>query len=121
MEFNDNKPIYLQIADQITGDLERGYKRDGDRLPSVREYAASVGVNANTVMRTYSWLQQEGIIYNQRGIGFFYSEGAGKRVREMMKKKFFSSELPALLERLSLFGITPDEFVKLYQEYLNNK
>ncbi len=70
MDFKDSQPIYLQITDGIMDQILDGtYPPDG-RIPSVREYAAKVEVNANTVMRSYDWLQQQQIIFNRRGIGF---------------------------------------------------
>ena len=51
-----------------------------ERIPSVREYAATVEVNANTVVRTYDYLQGQEIIYNKRGIGYFVSAGAKDRI-----------------------------------------
>ena len=70
MNFNDNKPIYLQITDGIMDSILCGEYPPGERLPSVREYAAKVEVNANTVMRSFDWLQQQSVIFNRRGIGF---------------------------------------------------
>ena len=76
MEFNSNKAIYLQISDMICDQILSGALAADDRIPSVREYGASVGVNPNTVMRTYEKLTNEGIIYNKRGIGYFISAEA---------------------------------------------
>ncbi|MBD5237888.1 MAG: GntR family transcriptional regulator [Bacteroidales bacterium] len=114
MEFNDNKAIYLQLADQIMNAIERGDFNDGDRIPSVREYAAQSGVNANTVMRTFSWLQQEEIIFNKRGIGYFFCEGARERVRQMRREHFLKKDLPYFLERMKALDISLDDFINLY-------
>ena len=59
MEFNPNKAIYLQIRDSIRERILSGELKAGDRIPSVREYGASIGVNPNTVMRTYEKLTSE--------------------------------------------------------------
>lgn len=119
MDFNENKPIYLQLADQIMDEVERSVDLNGRRLPSVRDYAAKTGVNANTVMRTYTWLQQEGIIYNQRGIGYFYSPDAREKVLEMRRNIFFEKELQYFMERLESLHITPTMFHTIYTNYLN--
>lgn len=121
MEFEDNKPIYLQLADRLMDDVERDPSLCGGRVPSVREFAANVGVNANTVMRTYTWLQQEGIIYNQRGIGYFYTEDVSDKVRRMRRQVFFDKEMAYFMERLSIMGVTPEELSRYYSEYLANK
>ncbi len=76
MEFENNRrAIYLQIADKIMDDIMAGLHPVEERIPSVREYAAMVEVNANTVMRAYDYLTREEIIFNRRGIGFFVKIG----------------------------------------------
>ena len=117
MEFNENKPIYLQLADQIMDDVERSGASPGGRLPSVREYASGCGVNANTAMRTYTWLQQEGIIYNKRGIGFFYADDAHDRVLSMRRKLFFEKEMPYFIDRMKALGISLEEFNRIFENY----
>lgn len=62
----NNKAIYLQIADKICDDILTGHFLAGARIPSVREYAASLEVNANTVMRSYEYLERLGVIFNRR-------------------------------------------------------
>lgn len=121
MEFNENKPIYLQLADQIMDEAERPDFESGARLPSVREYAAKTGVNANTVMRTYTWLQQEGIIYNKRGIGFFYGPDARQKVLSNRRQQFFEKEMPYFVERMTALGITLDDFRTIYENYLKGR
>ena len=71
MEFNSNKSIYLQICDTICEQILSGALAPDARIQSVREYGADIGVNPNTVMRSYEKLTSEGIIYNRRGIGYF--------------------------------------------------
>lgn len=121
MEFSDNKPIYLQLADSLMDEVERKPVLQGERLPSVREYAAKTGVNANTVMRTYTTLQQEGIIFNQRGIGYFYAANANELVLAARRREFFERDIKYLMERMSILGITPEEFSGIYSEYLKQR
>ena len=79
MEFRQNRPIYLQIADLIADDILNGKWQPGARIPSVRELSVSVEVNPNTAMRAYAYLQDQGIIVNRRGIGYFAAQGAVQR------------------------------------------
>jgi DNA-binding transcriptional regulator YhcF (GntR family) len=76
-----------------------------ERIVSVRELAAEVGVNPNTVMRSYEKLDGDGIIFNRRGIGFFVAEGAKEHIRGLERQKFMSEELLKLRERLELLGL----------------
>lgn len=121
MGFNDNKPIYLQLADQIMDEVESSSYHNGRRIPSVREYAAKAGVNANTVMRTYSHLQQEGIIYNQRGIGYFYAQDARDRVMKIRRKAMLECDIYEFMDRLMALQISPEEFGRIYSDYLEKK
>ena len=108
MEFNGNKSIYLQICDAICEQILSGTLRPDERILSVREYGAEIGVNPNTVMRSYEKLTNEGIIYNRRGIGYFISTDAQKIVLEAQRKEFLDNELPLIIKKMQLLGITED-------------
>ncbi len=117
--FKENsKAIYLQIADRICDDILAGNPAPGERLPSVREQAAAVEVNPNTMMRAYDHLASEGVIYNRRGIGFFLSEDAPEKVREMKRKAIFGDEIIALFRQLKLLGVEADTLKRRYEEFL---
>lgn len=107
MEFKENKAIYLQICDSICERILSGSLKENDRIMSVREYGAEIGVNPNTVMRTYEKLTDDGIIYNKRGIGYFVSEGAKEKILEQSRKKFLEEEWPAIVRKMQLLGIDP--------------
>ncbi|MDE6085996.1 MAG: GntR family transcriptional regulator [Muribaculaceae bacterium] len=118
MDFQENtKAIYLQIADSLCNDIITGKYPEESRIPSVREYAANVQVNANTVMRAYDYLQQSGIIFNKRGIGYFVAEGASTTIRNERMEKFMNNDLKQLFEELHLLGISPKQLVEMYEEY----
>ncbi|MCI1640571.1 MAG: GntR family transcriptional regulator [Bacteroidales bacterium] len=110
MEFNSNKPIYLQIADSICEQILNGTMKADERIPSVREYGANLGVNPNTMMRTFEILTSDGIIYNKRGIGYFISPDAKEIVMEREKKNFMENTLPGILKTIKLLGIDPSVF-----------
>ena len=109
MEFNSNKSIYLQICDAICEQILSGVLMPDERMPSVREYGAEIGVNPNTIMRSYEKLTADGIIYNKRGIGYFISPDASETVLAAQRKEFLEEELPQILRRMKLLGITIDE------------
>ena len=109
MEFNQNKAIYLQIRDTICERILSGDLKPEDRIPSVREYGASIGVNPNTVIRTYEKLTMEGVIYNKRGIGYFITAEAREIVLENSRKEFLETELPVVIRKMELLGLNPKE------------
>lgn len=110
MDFNGDRPIYLQIADSICDSILSGSLKEEDRIPSVREYGARIGVNPNTMMRSYERLTADGVIYNKRGIGYFIAPDAKNTVLAARREEFMTHDLPAIKERIKLLGIDPEVF-----------
>ena len=109
MQFKDNKPIFLQIAEHICYEILGGAYHEGERLPSVREYAAEAEVNANTVARGFDWLSQKNIIASRRGMGYFVSQGAREIIRQSLRESFFQETLPEFVGQMHKLGITVGE------------
>lgn len=115
MEFKNNKPIFLQIAEQVCNEILEGRYPEGERMPSVREYAAEVEVNANTVVRSYDWLGQRDIIASRRGMGYYVCTGATERIRQSLREAFFGETLPELVAQMRKLGIRPEEVTAALQ------
>ena len=111
MDFNQNKPIYLQIADSICEKILSGEYLPQERILSVRELGISLGVNPNTIARVYEHLQGMEIIYNKRGIGYFVAPDAPERILQMQREEFLKNELPLVARKMKLLGI-PFEVLK---------
>lgn len=116
MEFKETQPIYLQIGDFICENILTGKWERGERIPSVREMGVSLEVNPNTVMRAFDFLQNQGIIYNKRGIGYYVSEDAPQKVREYKKTLFMKHELPLFIKNLLLLDMGIREIEPLYKQ-----
>ena len=117
MEFRDNEPIYLQIAGYVSDNILRQLWPPDDKIPSVRELAGELQVNPNTVMRTYEYLQNQGIVYNKRGIGFFVAPEAGQQVQQLRRARFLEQELPELFKTISLLDISLAELEQRYAQF----
>ena len=107
MEFDNNRPIYLQICDAICERILSGELTGENRIPSVREYGSEIEVNPNTVMRSYEKLTNDGLIYNKRGIGYFICQDAKEKVLEVQRKEFMENDVPEFLRKMKLLGIDP--------------
>ena len=119
MRFKDNKAIYLQIADLICDDILQQKLLEDERIPSVREYATALEVNANTCARAYDWLQGLNIIYTKRGLGFFVSPEAKDKIVTLRRDLLMQGEMDYFLGQLKAVGITPVELQELYSNYLD--
>ena len=112
MRFKDNKAIYLQIADLICDDILQQKLLEDERIPSVREYATALEVNANTCARAYDWLQGLNIIYTKRGLGYFVAVGATDAIRQMKRQEFMDETLPDVARQMANLDITMNELTK---------
>lgn len=117
MEFNDNQAIYLQIADLFCENILLEKWKPGDRIPSVREMAVNIEVNPNTVMRTFNYLQDKGIIFNKRGIGYFVSEDGLQKTKALKKEDFVKQELPKVFKDMDLLNLTLEDLKEYYEKY----
>ena len=121
MNFKENNAIYIQIADRICDMILLGEYREDERIPSVREYAAIVEVNFNTVMRSFEHLQSSEIIFNKRGIGYFVAVGACEKIHSMRKKNFLQNEINDFFKQIFMLEIPIGEIVDMYNQYSNKQ
>lgn len=119
MEFRKQKGIYLQIADYICENVLTETWKKGEKILSVREMAASIEVNPNTVARTYSFLQDQGIIYMQRGIGYFVADDALEKTRALRKDDFVNEILPEVFHTMDVLKMSLSDLEAYYQQRSN--
>ena len=120
MDFKNYKAIYLQIADRICDEILLGTYGEEERIPSVREYASVVEVNANTAMRAFDYLQSLQVIYNKRGIGYFVAVGAKGAILKLRKEMFLKDELEYFFKQLCSMIVSVVELSAMYNEYITN-
>lgn len=121
MEFKEKKSIYMQIADYICENILNEVWLAEDRIPSVRELAVQIEVNPNTVMRSFAFLQEKGIIFNKRGIGYFVKSNARQIVEKIKKQEFIKKELPVFFKTIDLLGIELGSIEEMYLIHKNTR
>ena len=117
MEFYDKKPIYMQIADYFCENILLKKWKENEKIPSVREIAVAMEVNPNTAMRAFVELQDLGIIYNKRGIGYFVAEDGGSKALAFKKDEFIKKDLPLVFKTLDMLNLSFSELEIIYNEY----
>lgn len=120
IDFKSTKGIFQQIAENISHRILEGKIVPGDRVPSVRDLSIEFEVNRNTLLRTYSILQDAGIIENKRGVGFFVSENALELIRTNEKNEFFRNDLPAFTKKVELLKLNEKDLSELITLIKNN-
>lgn len=118
MNFSNDKAIYVQIAERLCDEILASKYKEDERIPSVREYAVLLEVNANTTVKSYDLLAGEGIIYNKRGLGYFVSAGAKKQIKKARKQEFMKERLPELARQMKLLDISTEEVVEELEKTL---
>ncbi len=118
MEFKETQAIYLQIGDYISEQILLGRWNEGERIPSVRELGVELQVNPNTVVRTYEFLQNNEIIFNKRGVGYFVSDDAIVKIKDLRKKHFLEQELPQFFKTIQLLGMSFDDITERYNSFI---
>lgn len=116
MDFSSEKPIYLQIVEYVYERILQQEWPEEAKILSVRDLGAELAVNPNTVMRAYDKLQQDEIIFNKRGIGFFVVPNAATKIKQLRKADFIANELQQTLHTAKLLGITEQEIVNIFKQ-----
>ncbi len=113
MDFRPNYPIYLQVGDFVCEKMLTGVWHDGDKLPAVKELSVQTSVNPNTVIKALTYLQDNGILVTQRGIGYFLTDSARDKTPELKRRQFIKDELPLLFASMKLLGVGMDELLDI--------
>jgi GntR family transcriptional regulator len=119
---SDPTPLYAQLDRGIRAAIASGKLKVGDRLPTVRQLAVDLRINANTVARVYTELERSGVLATQRGIGTFVREAPAGATAHTKRDR--ERELRPLVERLladaAAVGISLSDVVR-YLESLESR
>ncbi|HEV8081817.1 MAG TPA: GntR family transcriptional regulator [Chitinophagaceae bacterium] len=120
MEFRDNQAIYIQIAEYVCEQILLKKWKPGEKIISIRELAIAIEVNPNTVQRAYDILQQNNIITNKRGVGYFTEEDTVENILTFRKEQFMENELPVFLRNMYLLKIDIKEIKAQYDQFVKD-
>lgn len=115
VKFSNDKPIFLQLADMIKSDIVSGKFKTTEKLPSVREFALSFGINPNTVQKALQILEDDGLIVTDRTNGKFVA-GSNDKI-QAQKSKTINHEIDLFVEKMKSLGLGLDEIKNL----INNR
>jgi DNA-binding transcriptional regulator YhcF (GntR family) len=118
-DLDDRQPIYLQIVDRFRENMATGEMQPGNRVPSIRDVASGMRVNPNTVNRAYQEMERQGLIYSQRGMGYYVSEDVEKM--QGFKSNMAREVIDRFLKDMQSMGFTPEEIIKTLREELSKQ
>ena len=109
LDYRDARPIYTQIADEFRTQITAGILLDGEKMPSVRELAAQLAINPNTIQRAYRELEMQGYIASVPGKGSFVCGGSCSAHKEQQP---LWDALDETIRQLQSMGVTKDELLR---------
>ncbi len=121
MEFNKNKPIYIQIVDIIAQKIVSKEWTEGTKIPTIKDLAKGLEVNHNTLMRSLEFLQAKNILVSKRGVGLFLTKDSYNNALELMRKSFYENQVPEFFETMYTLKITLGELIDLYKSNKKEK
>lgn len=95
---NIEKPIFIQISEQLEDSIFTGLYPEETKIPSTNEISALLNINPHTVLKGMNLLVDEQIIYKKRGLGMFVKEGAVEKIRQKRQGQFYNQFIATLIE-----------------------
>ena len=110
IKFNSGVPIYRQVVEQVTRQIDRGLIGEGELLPSVRQLASELGVNPMTISKAYSQLETDGVVERKRGIGMVVIQ------KPLKPKSLLRPTIEQLVSDAKQMGLSKTELSRLVRE-----
>lgn len=103
MHFDDERPIFIQLAEQLEDSILAGVYGEEDQVPSITEYSVAYKINPATALKGINLLVDAGLLYKKRGVGMFVSPGARDTLQKRRRESFYTGRvLPVIKEAKNL-------------------
>jgi GntR family transcriptional regulator len=119
LDFRSHVPIYVQIVERIKHLIATDIIRPGDQLPTVRQLAADLRVNFNTIARAYRMLDESGIISTQQGRGTYVLEPMEPERASRLRQAALEELSKSYLEEAQRMGFEPEEVEQIHHELIS--
>lgn len=116
---DSDRPIFVQILERIRIDIVSGKYQPGERLPSVRELAAEVAVNPNTMQRAFAELERLGLVYSKRTSGRFITED--RAMIETLRADIAKDKIKVFLESMEQLGYGMEQIMELITQLMEGE
>lgn len=103
---DDNRPIFVQIAERIENDIIEGILPEESQVPSTNQFASFYQINPATAAKGVNLLVDQGILYKKRGIGMFVATGVKDKLMEKRREEFYGQYVVTMVREAEKLGIT---------------
>jgi GntR family transcriptional regulator len=115
-KFADNIPIYIQLKAEMEDAILNGILKAEEVVQSIRSMAAQYAINPLTVSKAIQELEDEGIIYKKRGMGFYVATDAQENLRRKHMQEYLETEVKSFVQKAAQLGIELNEIIRLIKE-----
>lgn len=115
INFDDERPIFIQIAEWIEDAILSGAFPEETQIPSITEFSVNYRINPATALKGINILVDEGIVYKKRGIGMFVTTGAVEKLKEKRKEQFYDNFIRKLVDEAKRLEISIDEVINMLE------
>lgn len=113
MTFQDERPIFLQLAEQLEAGILSGAYPEESRVPSITEYSVTYKINPATALKGINLLVDSGLLYKKRGLGMFVSTGAKEQLKSQRRDRFYHDYVERLVREAKSLGLDASELSDL--------
>lgn len=115
MTFTEDRPIFLQLAEQLEEGILSGAYPEESQVPSITEYSVSCRINPATALKGINLLVDAGLLYKKRGVGMFVAAGAREQLRGARRERFYHDYIEKAVREARNLGLTAKELTKLIE------
>ena len=118
---NTDKPIFIQIAEQLEDSIFTGVFPEETKIPSTNEISALLNINPHTVLKGMNMLVEEEIIYKKRGLGMYVKTGAVEKIQKKRQGQFYNQYVAALIEEARKLQMSKEDIITLIERGYDNE
>lgn len=116
MQFGGDKPIFLQLAEQLEDGILSGAYPEESQIPSITEYAATYKINPATALKGVNLLVDAGLLYKKRGVGMFVAQGAQEALRRRRSEAFYQDYIVTLVRKAKGLNMSLEQLITLIEK-----
>ena len=115
LNFEDDRPIFMQIAEGIEDAILSGAFPEESQIPSTTEISVNYKINPATALKGINILVDDNVIYKKRGIGMFVCEGAVEVIKDKRQERFFEGFVLSLVNEAKKLGLGESEIISMIE------
>ncbi len=115
LDLDQDKPIFIQIAEGIEDGILTGAFPEESQIPSITEFSVTYKINPATALKGINLLVDEGIVFKKRGVGMFVADGAVRKLQKKRQDQFYDNYISKLVDEAKRLGITSEEIIAMIE------